>query len=285
MNYKIIFLFLTLIILTPGIFSHVNLSVDPSVSNNTVYLSKNISKEVLFHYTSNYSSTISNTYRAEYDLKIYSQELKEIDLFLSKTEEYFVSDVFSSFALNIRSLNFIDQTINLRIKVSIYDSLNNLVDSDYLFLKIISNNSEYEFSDSPINKVPEYKGYSLSRDKMILLNYLDKDKISIQNHVDYSFVYDVNCTSNSKELSLDLRYDGDNKHILEVSIDNNSVQEDVFYISCYAFNKDDVKDIRTITVNYLNQDINVSDETIIEEEIIEDNKIKTFFKNIFEKLK
>jgi hypothetical protein len=280
-NLKYIFLILILVLVIPNVFSQVNLTLKtPSdLKENTFYISKNITKSIDFQITSDYISSSLNKYRAEYDLKVYSSSLKQINFSLSKKEEYFVSYVNSTLSLNIRSLDFTDEKIKLRIKVLIYDFYNNLIDYDYLFIDIISNNSEYEFSDSLKNEVPEYKGYSLSRDKMFILNRLDNDKITIQNHVKDIF-YGTECSSNTDDIVLDLRYQGNNFYSLEVSIKpDKNVSKDVFQINCFSYYKGDLHYIKPITVNYLDQK-EVTDSL----EEIEEEK-ENFFKSILNRFK
>ncbi len=285
MKYKPLILVILMLLIIPNIFSSSSLSLT-SISDgyeNTFYISKNISKEIYFSLTSDISSTFQNSYRAEYELKVYSEDLKEIKLSLSKQEERFVSNINSSFSLNIRSLDFKDQTINLRVKVSIYDSLNNLVDTDYLFLKLVSNNSEYEFSDAPKNKVPEFSGYSLSRDKMFILNKHDSDTITIKNHIS-SIAYGVNCYAKEEALLLDLKYKGNNEYSLEVFIDGNyEIKEGSYDIECYSFYKEDKQKIKPITLNYLDQNTSsLPEEKVVVEK---ENKIKVFLNNLLEKIK
>ncbi len=272
MNYKKILLILAIILIIPNIFSQANIFLETAsdVKENKFYISKNINKTINFRLDTDYFATYQNFMRAEYDLTVYSNNLNQIDLSLSKKEEYFISKVNSNFFLNIRGLNFIDQKIKLKIKVNIYDVFNNLIDSQHIYLDLVSNNSEYDFIDSPINKVPDYKGYSLSRDKMILLNKFDKDLITIKNHVDYNLLYDIKCFIDKEDLILDLRYINNNEFSLEVFPDsdiNNFLSK--YYINCYAFNKDDVHKIRTITVNYMEPEEKLEPEIIEEEEIIE----------------
>lgn len=284
MNYKPLILVILMLLIFPSIFSYSTLSLDSTSDGygNTFYISKNISKEIYLTLDSDISSSLQNNYRAEYSLKVYSQDLKEIQLSLSKQEETFVSNVNSYLSLNIRSLDFNDQTVNLRVSVSIYDSLNNLVDTDYIFLKLVSNNSEYDFSGAPKNKVPEYSGYSLSRDKMFILHKYDIDTINIKNHIS-SIVYGVKCSSKEQALLLDLRYQGGNEYLLEASIDSNlEIKEGFYNIDCFAFNKDDKQNIKTITLNYLDQETTLP---LTEEIVLKESKLKVFFNKLIEKIK
>jgi len=282
MIYKKLILIVFLVFILPTLSSEVILSLDSStdIYQDTFYISKNISKEVNFSLTSDLSSTFQNNYRAEYQLTEYSNN-PQLFLSLSKQEETFVSNINSSFSLNIRSLDFKDDTVRLRVKVSIYDVYDNLVEDDYLYLRLVSNNSEYEFSDAPKNKVPEYKGYSLSRDKMFILNKYDKDKITIKNHVDKIY-YGLDCSVNKEGLTIDLRYKGDNYYTLETSLSDYNISKDTFEINCYSYYRDNLYSLRPITVNYLDQ--NIFYEEILEEEIVEKSKLSVFFENLFKKL-
>lgn len=271
-----------ILIFSTNVFSQVDLSLDvtPNFSNDTFYISKNISKTIPLKLTSDYSSKFNNYYRAEYQLTNYSNN-SQLILSLSKNEEKFISNVTSRLSLNIRSLDFSNDTVIVRVKVSIFDVYYNLVDQEYLFLRLVSNNSEYEFSNAPKMRVPEYKGYSLSRDKMFILNRYDSDLITIKNHVDQIY-YGLDCSVDKAGLFLDLRYKGDNLYTLEVSISDFNISKEIFNIDCFSYYKENIYDLKTINVNYLDQ--NIYSQEIIEEEVIEKSRLKIFFENLFERL-
>jgi hypothetical protein len=276
---KMLFLIL-LILLTPNIFSQIELSLQtsPDYKNNTFYISKNISKNILFNIDSEYVSNDLYPLKAKYELTIYNPT-NQIILNISKEDEYFISSVKSDLSLNIRSLNFQDRKVTLQVKVLLFDYYDNLIDSDYKYIYLISNNSEYEFSDNIKNKVPEYKGYSLTRSKMIILNKKDSDKIIIKNHVNDLISYGTSC-STLEEINFDLRYLGKNQYSLQVFGDSN-VSPGSYFINCRSFYKEEEYFLKPITVNFL--DINSSlvvDEKELKEEDIDSN----FFKDVFEKI-
>ncbi len=301
MNYRLALIILLVLLMTPFIFSDISLTIDGSLNN--FYISNNSSKNVPINLISDYSGSFGNNLRAEYTLDSFST-LNNLEVSLSKKEEYFLSNVNSQISLNIRSYRFNDQKIKLKIKASLFDVYNNLLDSSYIYVDLISNNSEYDFSGSPKNKVPEYKGYSLSKKKLLILNQLDSDKITITNHIDNKISYGTKCSVDKEGLILNLRYIGNNQYSLRVSIDQNKfVDKDIFTINCVAYYRENnftIKPINVIYLNqdlnlpletvikedeYLNQDLNLSLETVIKKDEIKNSAIKDFFNKILIKLK
>lgn len=277
-----IFLIFFVILIIPNVFSQVYLSLEttPDFKEDTFYISKNISKNIIFNIDSNYLSNNMHPLRAEYHLTNYNKT-NQIILNLSKKEEYFISSVKSNLSLNIRSLDFQDTRVVLQVKVLLFDYHNNLLDFDYIYIVLLSNNSEYEFSGNVKNKVTEYRGYSFTRDKMIILNENDSDKIIIKNHVDDSIAYGTECSS-LREINFDLRYIGNNQYSLEVFGDEN-ISFGSYNINCRSFYKDKEYFLKPITVNFLdtNSSVTIDQEKEIEEDDLEENG---FFKNIFEKI-
>lgn len=275
-----IFLFILILLISGNVFSSINITTDTpfDVSENTFYLSKNTSKNIDFSINADLISNNLHKKRVVYDLKVYHGNLEQIDLHLSKEEEYFISSINSFLSLNVRTFEFVDQRVKVGIKVTLYDSFNNVLDVSFVYLDLVSNNSEYMFIDSPINKVPEYKGHSLSRDKLFILNKFDKDLITIKNHVDFGFAYDLRCYPNKNDIILDLRYQGDNLFNLEVSLNQDlNFFNSVYFINCYAFHQNDFHNIRPLTVNYLDYEYFLEDD-FLEEEILRDNLLTRILK-------
>lgn len=284
MVFKRIFILivLTLLIAPMAFASLLSLESLPDNSLNTFYISKNNFKQIFFKVS---DIEQSNNYKAVYDLKVYSDNLNEIDLSLSKKEETYVSSAPAYFSLNIRSLNFTNQTLNLKITVTIYDSLQNIVDNDYVFIKLIANNSEYEFVNTADKSVPVSSGYSMSRDKMVLLNIYDKDSIIIKNHVNNTLSYGLECFSDNNSLDIDLRYQGNNTYVLEVSTFKDlSEKRDLSIVNCKSFYKEDILYLKPIYVNILDRNPTIE---IPKEEVVvkKESRLKTILNNILEKLK
>lgn len=284
MFLKNFFIFLFLIFFSVNTFCLINI-YSPE---NTIFVSKNTFEQISFDVL--FSET---PHKAVYFLKILSTPSKDLELSLSKQEDFFVSGNSSSFFLNIRSLDFTNETINLRLLVTAYDVLDNVVDDSSFYLKLISNNSEYDFPTTPNKSVPYSNGYSVSREKMLLINSSnDSDTIFFKNHTTSFLEYGLSCFfEDDSFLDLDIDYKGENIYAIKVSM-----KQDVFDFNptntlfCKSFNKNDVVYLRPITINILENKNNMQENFYLDQENTlptqQENKEATqtnFFKKFWNK--
>jgi len=261
-NYKKLFL-LFLLLLLPIVNAYQPLTIEyktlPDISSDRFYVSQNIIRPIYFSVHSDYlSSEIYKPLKIKYRLTIYpEQEITNGTNFkLSKSEETIVSEVSSEIGIEVIARDFTENLVKLKLNADLYDEYNNIIESSSKTLTLITNNSIDDYTYTPNRDEPSFKGVVYSRDVSYLINKNDVDYIKIKSYSDYNYVYDVKCNADNTGLITKTMYVGDNEFDLNISIDNASnLQKGVYQINCYAYNRDNLFDLKKITLNYLDEAI------------------------------
>ena len=298
---------LLILLIIPNIYSSsisVSINTTADNTNNVFYITKSTPRAISFYVYSNYIPLEQfKESRVEYTIQTSSEKpLKNISLSLSKKNEYFISKVDSQVTLNIIPHNFNNNLIKVIVRANLFDEYNNLIATDSKLITLISNNSK-EFYPNTYNKAePKFNGYDYSRDISILLNKYDKDTIKVREYIRYGFTYNLSCTPSNSGIITKIEYLGNNNFDLNLSIDNKkSINAGNYVVNCYAYNRNNIYNLKPINVQYLDQnistpkvktpntdtniskDMNISDNNVLENTSKDlENNNKTLFKTIID---
>ena len=257
-----IIIVLLILLIIPNIYSSsisVNISTTPDNRNNVFYITQSTARAITFDVYSNYLPLEQfKESKVEYTLETSSEKpMQNISMSLSKNTEYFRSKVDTQVTLNIRPNNFNNNLIKVIVNAKLYDEYNNLIASNSKLITLVSNNSK-EFYPSTYNKTePKFNGYDYSRSTSILLNKYDKDTIKIKEYIRYGFTYNLKCTASNNGIITKTKYLGNNNFDLNLSIDNNkTINAGNYIVKCNAYNRNNNYNLKPITVQYFDQNIN-----------------------------
>jgi len=291
------------IILNPNPNSNTNSNLDsdlyldlvtpPDMSNNIYNFSKNTTRKIFFNISSDYlpKNTLKTT-KVIYNLKTYPDNtLKQIDLSLSKTEDVFLSNIKSSFSLNVHTFNFTDNVVKVKIEAILYDEYDNLLSEKYMYLNLVSNNADYDYSLSPERTEPIFKAYSFSKDIIFLKNKSESENIVIKQYTDSVQTYNLDCKPNNVGILSFLEYKGNLEFDLNVSINPDvNLSKGIYSISCVFYNESNTYPTKDILVKYFAEEEVIEEDSSLSEidsniSINDENKSTPFLKEMFIKIK
>ncbi|MCK9293212.1 MAG: hypothetical protein WCY27_03855 [archaeon] len=272
-----------------------SLKTTPDVYENNFYLSKNTSRQILFEVNSDYlPKDPLKTTKVTYNLKVFPEnQSKDIDLSLSKKQDLFLSNISSVFSLNIRTKNFTENILKIKVEAILFDEYNNILSTDYRYLTLISNNSDYDFSLTPTRTEPIFRGYSFSKNILYLDNNLSTDSLVIKQHIDSNFAYALKCKSRNPNIITLTEYKGNLEFDLNVSIkEDSNLEKGDYLIDCFFYNENNRVEVKPIYVSFQNLNLSIDLNPDFQEEEQEDSNLSTqnnsqdnFLKNTFLKIK
>jgi len=268
-NYKrFILLFISILLFLPVVTAYQPLTLEfktqLDISPDRFYVSQNTVRQVYFSVHSDYlSSEVYKPLKIKYRLTVYPEEEVANGTYfkLSKSEDTIISEVSSEIGIEVIAKNFTENLVKLKLSADLYDEYNNIIESSSKTLTLITNNSIDDFTYTKKRDEPSFKGVVYSRDISYLINKNDVDYIKISSYSDYNYVYDIKCNADNMGLITRTMYVGDNEFDLNISIDNTSnLQKGVYQINCYAYNRDNLFDLKKITLNYLDEAIVIRED-------------------------
>lgn len=265
-----------------------NLKTTPDVYENNFYLSKNTNRQILFEINSDYlPKNLLKTTKVVYNLKVFPEnQAKNIDLSLSKKEDLFLSNISSVFSLNIRTINFTENVIKIKVEATLFDEYDNVLSTDYKYLTLISNNSESDFSLTPTRTEPIFRGYSFSKNILYLGNNLSTDSLTIKEHIDSSLAYNLSCAPRNPNLIIFTEYRGDLEFDLNVSVrENSNLSKGTYPIDCFFYNENNRFEVKPIYVSFQNNNLDSNFQEEVLTPPVEDNSQSNFLKNTVLKIK
>lgn len=214
-------------------------------SENQFYVFKNDLKEINFN-VSFESENISEK-KVIYNYEVLSNNFNknQVSLDLSKSEEYFFTNLNSNLQLRVITKDFVDSSFVLKIEAKVYDNYNNLIDNTRTYLSFKANNKDIESRDY-------FNGFNYSRSVALITNKNDFDIIKITTK---NKGYDIYCNSENPSLKTIINYiQKDKEFDLNISVDkNHSFLENRSIVSCYAFNATEKIKLKDIIVVYENR--------------------------------
>ncbi len=231
----------------------------PDIAPDRFYVSQNIVRLINFSIHSDYVSAVP--YKnpiVKYTLTIYpeSEVTKGTYFRLSSNQEEFLSEINSTVGIEVIAKNFTENIVKIKITADLYDEYNNLIATGFKSVTLITNNSLDDFPYTPQRDEPRFKGIVYSRDVSYLINKVDNDLIKIKSYSDFNYVYDIKCNADNIGLITKTSYTGDNVFDLNILIDSSqNLLKGTYQINCYAYNQDNLFDLKVIRLNYLDEPI------------------------------
>jgi hypothetical protein len=247
------------------------------LKTNSFYISKDCDKEINFNIYSNYKK-LDLSSRKDPKLVVNLVEFNKTNSLkaqVSINKLSFYNTINTNLKLNIKTRNFVNKTINLKIEFLIYDEYDNILDKDNIYLRFISNNSDMYYLDNKTHKVPILESYSLERDFLILRNENDFDNIKIEyNYPNTMSSLDLKCELDN---NLNYKITYPEKEVLDLNVfvkDNKILKKDIYLINCSLFDSFGTYKLKPIylenkNLNYIEdiKDYNILDTNSIKEKI------------------
>ena len=219
---------------------------------NQFDLFKNDLKEINFKVSFDSKNSFEKKVIYSYEVLSNNFNKNKVSLDLSKTEEYFFTNLNSNLQLKVLTKEFSESSFVLKIEAKVYDNYNNLIDYTRTYLSFQANNKDIKNTDY-------FNGFNYSRSLALIEHKNDFDVIKITTK---NKGYDLYCKSDNPALETNINYpQKEGEFDLNISVDKSySFLENRSIVSCYAFTATDKIKLKDIVVIYENREIEFLEE-------------------------
>ena len=235
-------------LITPFIFASTNIITSADSEQNKYYVSNYSTREIDFKT----AYTLGNNQEGKvvYSFEVFPNT-EGLEIQLSTPYFYFINSTETNQVIQIKTKE-LKEAKTLKLSIQIFDIYNNLLKTESKFLKIVPNNSNYNYYESTnTHATPRFIGYSLSRAVSVVSGKEDYDIISVYTKTESFSTMAINCISNNSAIVIEQIYKDYNQTDLKISIDSKEELESGDYqINCKLSNSENTIDLPEIKLRY-----------------------------------
>lgn len=247
-------------LITPFIFASTSIITPADSSQNNYYVSNYSTREIDFKTT--YLLGDYKEGKVVYSYEVFPN-IYGLEIQLSTPDFYFINSTETNQIIYIKTEE-LKETKTLKLTIQIFDNYNNVLKTESKFIKIVPNNSEYDYYDSTkTHATPRFIGYSLSRSVSVISGENDYDIISVYTKTEDSSTMAINCKPNNSAIVIEQVYKDHNQTDLKISIAKKTkeLENGDYKINCVLSNSKTTLDLPEIKLRYENAE---PKETLLE---------------------